>query len=222
MSYLYESSPGKQSSKKIASPSMSSADRSYVESPSRPSYHTSATMNALPPYSSPSRAKDEPSDPSPIKADASDPPSSSSRASTSKSKNAKDESKEDRKSAKRPREQYSCVECCELTPFQHKSLSVPAAIPLSSCKFVPLTCLPGSCRMSDSSTQSAESKSVTVASHATIASSAGFPSDVSLLLQRAFTPARGLPPRQRPPTAAASTATVSREPPPIFSSARLL
>lgn len=100
-----------------SSPRMTSSDRGHISSPSRLSYYTTATADARTAGVSSPRYQIEASDNSPIKADRPvdhDPSSSTWAASSSRTNTAKEQSKNERRAtAKRPREQYSCVECCE-------------------------------------------------------------------------------------------------------------
>lgn len=126
MSHLYDSSSSRHTAQ-TSSPRMAYSDRSYVNSPSRSSYYTSATMNASADHASSPRSRNEASDNSPIKADVSmdhDPSSSTSAPLSSKAQTVKDENKDDKKAtAKRPREQYSCVECCKYIADQASAAS---------------------------------------------------------------------------------------------------
>ncbi|TKY87378.1 hypothetical protein EX895_004055 [Sporisorium graminicola] len=146
MSHLYDSSSSRHTAK-ISSPRTASSDRNYTNSPSHSSYHSSAAMHAYPNHPSPSRHKTEPSDTSPIKADdASEQHSSSSTSaaaaaasSSSKAKTTKEETREDKKAtAKRPREQYSCVEC-----FRRKQ-KCDRRFPCNNCikRRLPERCVP--------------------------------------------------------------------------------
>ncbi|CBQ72204.1 conserved hypothetical protein [Sporisorium reilianum SRZ2] len=137
MSHLYDSSPNRYPSK-TSSPRPVSSDRNHANSPSHSSYHTGTAMHAHTNHASPSRHKNEPSDASPIKADDSlgHPPSSSSASQT---KQANEESKEDKKAtSKRPREQYSCVEC-----FRRKQ-KCDRRFPCNNCikRRLPERCVP--------------------------------------------------------------------------------
>ncbi|CDS82430.1 uncharacterized protein SPSC_03249 [Sporisorium scitamineum] len=156
MSHLYDSSSSRHTAK-TSSPRTASSDRNYASSPSHSSFHTSATMHAYPNHPSPSRPKNEPSDALPIKADDYNDqhPSSSTAAASSSSakpKAAKEEHKEDKKAtAKRPREQYSCVEC-----FRRKQ-KCDRRFPCNNCikRRLPERCVPPpSARTADSPTAS--------------------------------------------------------------------
>ncbi|GAC92601.1 hypothetical protein PHSY_000155 [Pseudozyma hubeiensis SY62] len=160
MSHLYDSSSSRHTAQ-TSSPRMAYTDRSYANSPSRSSYYSSATMNAGANHASSPRSRNEVSDSSPIKADVSmdhDPSSSTSAPSSSKAQAVKDENKEDKKAtAKRPREQYSCVEC-----FRRKQ-KCDRRFPCNNCikRRLPERCVPPpSARTNDASPTPSDSGTV--------------------------------------------------------------
>ena len=203
MGHPFDSSPTSHTPK-TSSPRTVYGDRNHANSPSYSSHRTSASMYSYPSHPSPSRYKQESSDASTIKADA--PPTDhqpSSSASTSKPTAAKAENKDDKKStAKRPREQYSCVECCKC-PHQLKQGSIVDEETHSLTS--PLTF----------DRQSDESKSAIDDSHAIIASSVVFQNDAFHLRPHAPIPSH--PPL--PIAAPSSIATASLAPHPTSSSA---
>ncbi|GAK63827.1 uncharacterized protein PAN0_003d2036 [Moesziomyces antarcticus] len=117
---------------------MSTNDRNAVGSPAYGSHTGSSASYTHQTHASPHRTKNEPSDTSPIKADASRRSSSPPQASSSKAGNARDDNKEDKKSQKRPREQYSCVEC-----FRRKQ-KCDRRFPCNNCikRRLPERCVP--------------------------------------------------------------------------------